>query len=107
MKRQLALASSSIEQHAINKDHLFDCLGLERFLSTPVLRRTIAAKRDHMNAVLEEQSSQQRACIGNHFVCDEERRLNEEVLRQKAMASSCKAQERAERIAAAYYRLQE
>mmetsp|Transcript_41999 Transcript_41999/g.75665 ORF Transcript_41999/g.75665 Transcript_41999/m.75665 type:complete len:210 (-) Transcript_41999:51-680(-) len=79
---------------SIPHDRLCECIGLERFLSQAVLKRAGAEKRAHIDAVLEEQSSQVRDNI-----CDEEK------LSQKSRASSRWARGRAEQLAAGYFQL--
>lgn len=92
LRRELA----STPPGEIDHDRLYDCVGLERFVSRALQIRTTAAMRAHVDAVLEEQSLQeQRGCS------------DEKVLASVSRSSSAWARNSAEQRAAGYLRLQE
>mmetsp|Transcript_10569 Transcript_10569/g.23406 ORF Transcript_10569/g.23406 Transcript_10569/m.23406 type:complete len:159 (+) Transcript_10569:84-560(+) len=87
---------ASMPDSEINHDHLYDCVGIERYVSQAVRRRTMAATRAHSQTVLEEQTFQEQ---GN--ICDEEH------LALVSKRSSRWGRDRAEQLAAGYLQLEE
>ena len=90
------LGSLSPEEMMSN-DCMYDCVGLEKFISPALHRRTIDAMHDHVDAVLEEQELQG----------EEIDFLRVEALAARSESSSAWARSRAEEVAAGYLRLQE
>ena len=87
----------SMAPEEINTEHMYDCVGLEKFLSQTLFQRTSAAIQAHLDGVLEEQASQ-RERIGV---------VDEEALASRSKLSSAWSRGRAEEIAAGYLRLHE
>ena len=99
-KRQALLDSLRLVKRQITSAPLeiglYECVGLERYLSNSLLRRTMEARRAHINAVLEEQRFQVR-----NGVWDEQR------LAVVSRASSDWARGRAIEVANSRMRIEE
>ena len=94
----------SMSPEDINADQMYDCVGLEKFLSPELHRRTVAAMHAHVEAVLEEQGLQlEEQMMGGSIVVMD----RGEVLAAKSRLSSAWSRGRAEELAAGYLHLQE
>ncbi len=88
---------------SIEDDHrLYDCVGLDGYISPSLFRRSNEAKRAHVAAILDEQ---ERSRARGEDDTPEEKRFDAERLCQKARESSRWARGRAERSAAAFLQL--